>query len=186
MMVGLEIMKKTTVSLLFSIFTFSTACAWSQEWAPVSSITGARWEDYRDMYDRSPLCAREEITLWTCATSKKVFSLCSSPVVNKTSGYIQYRASKNGKIVFVYPLAKSSPSGLFDYESAPSGDASISFMNAGYTYRLVDPLRSNSFISITAPEARGKETLINCDSNQTLQINYSMRLMYDSGIWKLE
>lgn len=134
------------------------------------------------MYQKSPLCNKDEITLWSCETGKRVYSLCSSHVVNRTSGYIQYRASDRGKVVFTYPTEKRQPLGLFRYFSAANGDASIEFTSNGYGYTLSDPLRDRSSIFVTAPS--GKQTEIRCGGNQTLQINYTMRLMYDSGVWE--
>jgi len=148
------------------------------------SITDATLAQYRDMYQQSPLCTKAEITLWSCETRKRIFSLCSSPVVTRTTGYLQYRASNGGKVTFAYPAIKTPPRGLFKYNSFGNGDASIEFTNNGYHYSLVDPLRNKSSIVVSAPGAAGKETEIACGPNQTLQVNYTMRLMYDSGLWE--
>src|SRR5690606_36099132 len=114
----------------------------------------------------SPLCAKDEITLWTCSAGKREYSLCSSRVVNRTQGYMQYRASKAGKLVFTYPAAMRLPAGVFTYTSSPNGDASVEFVNNGYRYTLSDPLRSESSILIEAPS--GKTTQVTCGGNQTL------------------
>ncbi|MBB6368860.1 hypothetical protein FHR56_004041 [Xanthomonas sacchari] len=150
---------------------------------PVSSITKATLQESDSEYQHSPLCEKEELTLWTCQTRKRVFSLCSSKLVNRTSGYLQYRASEGGKLVLHYPAEKKPPTGFFSYRSFLNGNASIEFSNGGYRYSLFDPLRSASSISVSGPGASDKTTQIACGPNQTLQLNYTMRLMYDSGIW---
>lgn len=153
----------------------------AQEADPVDSIRTATWRQYSHEYVPSPLCEKDEITLWSCSAGKREYSLCSSHVVNRSEGYMQYRASKAGKTVFTYPAVKRPPIGSFTYTSYANGDASVEFATNGYHYSLVDPLRSESFILVEAPG--GKTTKITCGGNQTLQVNYTMRLMYDSGIW---
>ncbi len=96
---------------------------------------------------------------------------------------MQYRASNGGKLTFTFPSLKKPPLGLFKYTSFVNGDASIEFANDGYQYALVDPLRGKSSIFVTAPGSPERTTVIQCEANQTLQVNYTMRLMYDSGVW---
>lgn len=150
---------------------------------PGSTITEAKWADYAAMYEPSPLCAKDEITLWTCEGSRGMtFALCATEHVTRDAGYFQYRAAKKGRLVFLYPEAKSPPLGRFTYFSGASGDASLGFTNAGYEYSLNDPLRSGASIFVTTPSGRTKE--IACErGGGTLQVNYTMRLMYDSGVW---
>jgi hypothetical protein len=155
----------------------------SQESRPGSAITEATWDEYQHMYGHSPLCDRQEITLWTCASHKSVFSLCSSQVVNRTSGYVQYRASKGGKVVFAFPATKSPPRGFFTYNIWGNGDASIEFSSNGYRYNLIDPMRGSSSVVVSHSRSRAQTTNIACAPNQTLQVNYTLRLLYDSGVW---
>ena len=171
-----------TQPLLPVALVLATAPVLAQERTPVSSITNASWEQYRAEYQKSPLCSKDEITLWSCEVGKRVYSLCSSQAVTRTSGYMQYRASSRGKVVFTYPTEKKPPLGSFVYNSFGNGDASVEFMSNGYGYTLVDPLRGESSILVSAPSPSGKESEIRCPGNQTLQVNYTMRLMYDSGI----
>lgn len=180
---ALDAMKKMPRSLLFAVLALAAAPVLSQEHAPVSTITNATWAQYRDMYPQSPLCAKDEVTLWSCEAGRRVYSLCSSRAVTRTSGYMQYRASQRGKVVFVYPDEKRPPLGAFVYNASGNGDASVEFTNKGYAYVLSDPLRGASSIHVTAPAPSGKQTEIGCGANQTLQINYTMRLMYDAGVW---
>lgn len=163
------------------ILAVAPVCA--QDHTPGASITNATWAQHSSMYRHSPLCSEEEITLWSCENSKRVYSLCSSRAVTRTSGYMQYRASLGGKIEFTYPAGKKPPLGSFVYHSHANGDASIEFTSGGYGYALVDPLRDNSSIIVSAPAPSRKQTEIKCGGNQTLQVNYTMRLMYDAGVW---
>lgn len=150
---------------------------------PGLAITEATWAQYREHYPHSPLCVEDEATLWACTTGKRAFALCSSQRVTRTSGYMQYRASRAGKTEFHYPQTRRPPLGLFVFNAFPNGDASVEFSNDGYRYSLVDPLRSSASILISAPGASGT-TEIDCQANQTLQMNYTMRLMYESGVWQ--
>ena len=153
--------------------------------APIESIADGQFSYYKDMYNKSPLCEKSEITLWTCETQKKIYSLCSSEKITKNSGYIQYRASKAGRTIFVFPASKRPPFGIFTYLSSANGDAFISFSNGSYEYNVIDPLRYSSSIEVTSTKPQVKTTGIPCkNSNQTLQVNYTMRLMYDAGIWQ--
>ncbi len=178
------VIKKTSSALLFLVLGHTTSTVLAQAHAPVPSITDATLDQYRDMYQQSPLCTKAEITLWSCETSKRVFSLCSSPIVTRTTGYLQYRASNAGKPTFAFPSIKAPPHGLFKYHAFGNGNASIEFTNNGYHYSLEDPLRDQSSIVVTTPGASGKKTEIACGPNQTLQVNYTMRLMYDAGVWE--
>jgi hypothetical protein len=176
-------MKNMTRPLFTVVLALATVPVLSQERTPVSSITDAKWAQYSGEYQQSSLCSKEEITLWSCETGKRVYSLCSSHTVTRMSGYIQYRASSRGKVVFTYPTERKPPLGSFVYNSFGNGDASVEFTSNGYGYTLFDPLRGGSSISVSAPAPSGKQTEINCGGNQTLQVNYTMRLMYDSGVW---
>lgn len=134
------------------------------------------------MYTPSPLCEKDELTLWSCSVGKRQYALCSSGVVSKTSGYLQYRAFKANKTALVYPAVRRPPMGFFKYAAYPNGDAAVAFVNDGYHYDLVDSLRGNSSILVTLPNGEASE--IECGGNQTLQLNYTMRLMYEAGLWE--
>lgn len=176
-------MTTTWTKIVFAAAPVSLLLAVAHASEPIPSITQATLKDAESEYQHSPLCAKEEITLWTCETRKRVFSLCSSKVVNRTSGYIQYRASEAGKLTLQYPSKKKPPTGLFTYRPFLNGNASVEFSNGGYQYSLIDPLRSRSSILVSRPGSSDKTTEIACGPNQTLQLNYTMRLMYDSGVW---
>jgi len=176
-------MKNMNQPLVLVVVALAITPVRAQELTPISSITNATWVQYSTEYQQSPLCSKEEITLWSCEAGKRVYSLCSSHIVTRTSGYIQYRASSRGKIVFTHPTERQPPLGSFFYNSFGNGNASVEFTSNGYGYTLFDPLREGSSIIVSAPPPSRKKTVIKCGGNQTLQVNYTMRLMYDSGVW---
>lgn len=168
---------------LLLAFAMTTSTVLVQARTPVPSIMSATLDKYRSEYQQSPLCSKDEITLWSCKTTKRAFSLCSSQVGTRTTGYLQYRVANAGKVTFTYPRMKAPPRGFFKYQSFTNGGASVEFTNNGYNYELIDPLRGNSFILVSTPGSSAKTTEITCVGNQTLQVNYTMRLMYDFGVW---
>lgn len=178
------ILKITFLTLLLVLSSASFAQNAPQDRRPISSISDAAWEEYKDIYSSSPLCSKEEITLWSCKASRKTYVLCSSMHISKVSGYIQYKVAKNGKTIFSFPGSKIPPFGLFSYQSSANGDASLEFSNGGYDYSLIDPLRGRSLISVVPKKSPNRLSQISCnEANQTLQVNYTMRLMFDAGIW---
>ena len=153
--------------------------------APLASITGAPWSAYQDMYVSSPLCRADEITLWRCDTTRKRHALCASRQLTRDSGYLQYRVSEAGDLAFVFPATQTPPFGLFTYSSSPRGDASLAFSSGGRHYSLVDPLRGSSLIDVAGQAPDTADTQEVCqNANQTLQLNYTLKLMYEAGIWQ--
>lgn len=75
-------MKNITADLLFLVLALTTSTVLAQANKPAASITEATLDQYRGKYLESPLCSKDEITLWTCETNKRIFSLCSSPVAS--------------------------------------------------------------------------------------------------------
>lgn len=84
--------------------------------------------------------------------------------------------------MFVYPAVKQPPAGLFDFMTFPNGDASIAFEHEGDRYLLMDALRGDSAVEVGGPQ--GEATRTSCGSNQTLQVNYTLRLMHEAGLWE--
>lgn len=174
---------KTIAQTLLCVFLSISASGAEEamDATALATIRNATWKEYSAYYLQSPLCTEGEITLWSCSVANREYALCSSQVVNRKQGFVQYRAAKAGKLVFAYPTTKRPPAGLFTYTSYRNGDAAVDFLSGGYRYSLVDPLRGSSSLLVTAPD--GKVTEITCGPNQTLQLNYTMRLMYDAGVW---
>lgn len=176
-------MNKLIGAVSIGLLALTSMSVLGEAHTPVDSITTATWEQYHTEYWPNPLCGEDELTLWSCEAGSRAYAFCSSREVTRTSGYMQYRASRHGKVEFTYPQQKKPPLGSFTYNSFGNGNASIEFSNGGYGYTLVDQLRGASSILVTPPSAQGKQIEIACGGNQTLQLNYTMRLMYDAGIW---
>src|SRR5262245_49102004 len=49
------------------------------------------------------LCTETEFVVWSCAIGKKAYAACASNDLSASTGYIQYRASDNGKVTFRFP-----------------------------------------------------------------------------------
>lgn len=147
------------------------------------NIADARWTDYADMYPTSALCETHEITLWTCDAKKETYSLCSSREITEDSGYIQYRAGTSDAVSFSFPEDNRHPNGIFDYSLSLNGDAGITFENGAYTYTLVDRLRGGSSVVVSKAPGNNDVADIACgNSNQSLQLNYTLKLMQLSGV----
>ena len=150
-----------------------------------SNISNARWVNYKNEYSASHLCKASEITLWTCEGKNKTYSLCSSIDIEEKSGYIQYRVGDQKQTTFEYPTTNLHPKGIFEYATSSNGDAWIAFQNGDYKYELVDPMRSTSFIEVLKKPNDKKIAWISCGNpNQTLQLNYTIKLMQSAGIAK--
>ena len=170
--------------LLCSALLAATAPpAASREPGPGSLIRSATWEDHSEYYPRSPLCESDEVTLWSCQADDQEHALCSSREMTSIGahGYMQYRALRGGSTVVVHPEAKQPPAGLFAFRASSNGDAAVEFMRGDSRYVLVDALRGESAVLVDPPD--GPTTRIACGSNQTLQVNYTLRLMHEAGIW---
>lgn len=98
-------------------------------------------------YAGSSLCEANEVTVWSCETKKKTFSLCASGDLDTRSGYMQYRAAHYGKISLRYPEALRHPRGIFTLEYL-ARDGKFSFTNGGYYYEIIDLLVGSTAISI--------------------------------------
>jgi len=89
------------------------------------------------------LCAKGEKVVFSCAVrrSGKVVSLCSSPELSKTNGYLQYRFGRPGQVELEFPKERSESRTLFKYSHyfrAQVDSTEISFTVNGYTYAVFD------------------------------------------------
>ena len=147
------------------------------------NIANASWEDFKEMYPISALCEVDEITLWTCDDDEKTYSLCSSIEITEDVGYIQYRVGTEQGVNLVFPEHQHHPRGIFRQSLSPSGDVRITFRNSGHSYTLVDRLRGTSSIEVL-PESESEGIAgVSChNENQSLQLNYTLKLVYQAGI----
>lgn len=94
------------------------------------------------------LCQPDEQVIFGCEIKHKLLSVCTSADVSKTSGYVQYRFGKPGKVELNYPAAKVAPQGKFFLSSAVfngGGANIIRFNNSGYEYLVFDRMRRTNF-----------------------------------------
>ena len=177
---AVEAMKSIALFLLAGILAAVAPPAASSEPGPL--IRQAAWETHRHYYPPSPLCRGQEVTLWSCSAQESEHALCSSRELTAGAGHMQYRSSGGGTALSAYPAGKQPPADLFGFRLSPSGDASIAFEHEGHRYTLVDALRGDSAVVVDAPDGTTART--SCGSNQTLQVNYTLRLMHEAGLWK--
>mgnify|MGYP007097583777 CR=1 FL=1 len=81
------------------------------------------------------LCVGKEQSAFSCFHRGRLFSLCASPDLDKVKGYLQYRASRDGKVEFEYPKEKVHPKGRFTFSSG-NRSWSIDFKDQGREYSL--------------------------------------------------
>ena len=84
------------------------------------------------------LCSPNEEVIFSCKTTRaKIVSVCASPSLADSGGYIQYRFGTADKPELIYPSAKRNPrqhftSGTLTYSGG--GGAYIQFRNGAYNY----------------------------------------------------
>lgn len=85
------------------------------------------------------LCTAGETVVFSCGAGKtKTVSVCASPDLTRTEGYMQYRFGMPGKTPgLVYPATKAHPGSYFLSRTvayAGGGAAYLKFTNGEYTY----------------------------------------------------
>lgn len=93
-------------------------------------------------------------------------------------------AGSNGDAVTLrFPEDSCHPNGICDYSLSLNGDAEITFTNSSYRYSLVDRLRGGSSVMVSKEPGNNDVADIACrSSNQSLQLNYTLRIMELSGV----
>ena len=148
------------------------------------NIASAQWKDYKTSYPSSRLCKKDEITLWTCHGKGKTYSLCSSHDITTATGYIQYRVGNGYNVTFKVPTVERVPLGVFTYV-IDNANAWVSFHSGGYDYTLGAPLRAKSWIWVSTASGAKGGTGVDCrEGNQSLTLNYTIKLMTLAGIGK--
>lgn len=98
-------------------------------------------------------CEPQEKSMWSCSVKHKVYELCASQDLGKTTGYLQYRAGRIGKIELVFPQKLQHPQGLFQHKLY-ARNAALIFRNGRYEYELFDALIGGSELRVR--EINGK------------------------------
>lgn len=129
------------------------------------------------------LCKAGETVVWSCSERGSIYSVCASPDLTKSSGYMQYRAHNPRLGNLEFPKKILHPKGNFEYISSANGDAALEFTVNGVTYSIVDPLRSNSEIWVRNSRQIQPGTKIQCsNSTQSLSLNEIIGLMDRAGL----
>lgn len=127
--------------------------------------------------DGSSLCNAEEKSIFSCEVrgSGKLASLCSSNVVTRDKGYIQYRFGRPGKIELEFPTGTKETQQKFryaHYSRFQVDRTEVTFGINKHSYTLFDSSEGNEKtiervrgISIALPTKEKRELL--CSSNAT-------------------
>ncbi len=89
------------------------------------------------------LCGPNEVVRFSCSTGRKLLSVCTSPDLSRTAGYIQYRFGTKDHLELEYPRDRRNSQGLFKESSvgySRGGETHLSFSVASYKYVVVDVL----------------------------------------------
>ena len=109
------------------------------------------------------LCAKDEHIIFSCTIkrSAKIVSLCSSPLLTKEQGYLQYRFGLPTKIELEFPKDRQATQKHFHYSHYFRFQVDlteIKFEIDGYEYSIFDdyngeekPTISTQGISVTSP-----------------------------------
>lgn len=84
-------------------------------------------------------CEAGETIVFSCSTGTRILSLCASPDVSKTSGYLQYRYGVADKLELVFPEKLQPPGKLFTPGTlafSGGGGAYLQFKKGAYTYTV--------------------------------------------------
>ena len=98
------------------------------------SVGLSRWHE-------PTLCERGERIAWSCRAGRRTISVCASPRISATAGYIQYRIGRPGRLELQHPATRVHPRGRFRYSLAPNGNTSLEFDTGGHTYAVFEALR---------------------------------------------
>lgn len=134
-----------------------------------------------DAHARVPsLCTMTENTVWSGTAHAKIYSVCASKNLTPTTGYLQYRAGKPGKVEFKYPAALIAPRGHFVFLELAHG-AQLTFKHGAYDYTISEPLAGQSEIDVSKG-TRALATIVMQQSTQSLTENITINLFQAAGI----
>lgn len=129
------------------------------------------------------LCAPNEVTEWSCAAKKKIYSLCSSKDLGANAGYMQYRAGNASKTEFVFPERQAHPKGNFRLDLQAKGVV-LSFSNAGYEYAIYESVEGSTLIDVTKSQG-AQVAAVTCNSaTDTLTLTSTMKRFELLGIYR--
>lgn len=90
-------------------------------------------------YAGKTLCEKSEAVYFSCpvANSKRIISVCGSPEISDSAGYLQYRFGRPGAVELVYPKTKEKTQQQFYWEennNYHSGSRTLYFEIGSYSY----------------------------------------------------
>jgi hypothetical protein len=94
-----------------------------------------------ELQAKDSLCQNDEETVFSCSTGKKTVSLCASPELTSSTGYIQYRFGTKSHIELSYPAFDQSPREVFKYGHKGQfswGFSYVKFSLNNFDYRVYD------------------------------------------------
>jgi hypothetical protein len=124
------------------------------------------------------LCEANEVIVLSCATPKKVLSVCASNGLNANTGYLQYRIAtlKKGQpqIDLVYPAEKQHPAKWFTYDtdslSAKANTTSLRFSMKHYGYEVIHSVGAfeASLVGVFVETDKQKTLAFECPARQAI------------------
>lgn len=129
------------------------------------------------------LCTPGEITEWSCAAKKKIYSLCSSRDLGANTGYMQYRAGTASKTEFLFPERLAHPKEKFRLSLQAKG-VMFSFSNAGYEYAIHEPLAGATHIDVVNSQGAQVADVTCSSATDTLTLTTTMERFERLGIYR--
>ena len=95
------------------------------------------------------LCSADEQVVFGCALgNKKQVSVCASPQMTATTGYLQYRYGTPAKVELAFPAERKPPKGLFFFANtgfSGGGASELHFRIGEYDYFVYDSTVRTNF-----------------------------------------
>ena len=120
------------------------------------------------------LCAPGERVVWSCEIrgQRKWASICSSPELDRSRGYVQYRFGRPRQIELEFPRERVNTQSAFQYSRYTRPLVTylkLRFENNGVTYTISDDFndeerrgRRDAGITIKPSGANSRETSLQC------------------------
>jgi hypothetical protein len=85
------------------------------------------------------LCKGDERVVFSCSAAARIASICASPDLSRTQGYMQYRFGRPGNLELVYPEAPTPPGDVFQsgfLMFSGGGGAWLRFHKGSFAYTI--------------------------------------------------
>lgn len=124
-------------------------------------------------------CSDTEKVIWSCRAGAKLYSLCASSDLDRSGGYLQYRAGRPNAVEMRFPAIAKPPGQAFNFDLLAHG-TSLSFVNGQYTYEIDEDIKGETGILVTGS---GKSATIRCsDSTASLTLTTTMKFFESIGV----